>query len=81
MVLFVPTLECGDGADGLGLTGGPEDGGGHGAGAAFVEASEEDIVCDNGRKVGMESMVPSHSCPEISINICTSFFCVCGYMN
>ena len=30
---------------------------GDGAGAAFVEASEEDIVCDNGRKVGMESMV------------------------
>ena len=30
---------------------------GDGAGAAFVEASEEDIVCDNGRKVGIASMV------------------------
>lgn len=30
---------------------------GDGAGAAFVEASDEDIVCDNGRRAGMESMV------------------------
>lgn len=30
---------------------------GDGAGAAFVEASAEDIMCDNGRKVGMECMV------------------------
>lgn len=30
---------------------------GDGAGAAFVEASAEDIIRDNGRKVGMECMV------------------------
>ncbi|MDE7321219.1 MAG: ketoacyl-ACP synthase III [Lachnospiraceae bacterium] len=30
---------------------------GDGAGAAFVESSEEDMICDNGRKVGMECMV------------------------
>lgn len=32
---------------------------GDGAGAAFIEASNEDIICDNGRKAGMESMVQS----------------------
>ena len=30
---------------------------GDGAGAAFIEASAEEIVCDNGRKAGMECMV------------------------
>ena len=30
---------------------------GDGAGAAFIEASELDEVCENGRKVGIESMV------------------------
>lgn len=30
---------------------------GDGAGAAFIEASETDEICENGRKIGIESMV------------------------
>lgn len=30
---------------------------GDGAGAAFLEASDTDVICENGRKVGIESMV------------------------
>lgn len=49
---------------------------GDGAGAAFVEASAEDIIYDNGRKAGTESMVQSSdgtkgkvlSCAERSVN-------------
>ena len=49
---------------------------GDGAGAAFVEASAEDIICDNGRKVGMECMVQGSdgtkgmvlSCAERPVN-------------
>jgi 3-oxoacyl-[acyl-carrier-protein] synthase-3 len=49
---------------------------GDGAGAAFVEADAEDIVCDNGRKVGMESVVQGSdgakgmvlSCSERPVN-------------
>lgn len=49
---------------------------GDGAGAAFVEASAEDILCGNGRKVGMECMVQGSdgtkgmvlSCEERPVN-------------
>lgn len=49
---------------------------GDGAGAAFVEASAEDIIYDNGRKAGTESMVQSSdgtkgrvlSCAERSVS-------------
>lgn len=49
---------------------------GDGAGAAFVEASAEDIVYDNGRKAGMECMIQGSdgtkgmvlSCAERAVN-------------